>query len=65
MDGILYLTDENNNKKYIQIDLNKYGSIVEDVLDRITVESRKNEKSYPIEDIMEELIAKGNLAKYV
>jgi exoribonuclease R len=65
MEGILYVTDEQNRKKYIQIDLEKYGQIVEDILDSITIESRKKEKSYPIEEVLSELKDKGNLDKYV
>ncbi len=65
MEGIFYLTDEKNNKKYIQIDLDKHGSVVEDILDSLTIESRKGEKSYPIEDVLLELKDTGNLDKYV
>lgn len=65
MEGIFYLTDEKNNKKYIQIDLDKHGSIVEDILDSLTIESRKGEESYPIEDVLLELKDSGNLDKYV
>lgn len=65
MEGILYVTDEQNRKKYIQIDLEKYGQIVEDILDSITIESRKKEKSSPIEEVLSELKDKGNLDKYV
>jgi len=65
MDGVLYVTDENNNKRYIQIDLLKHGAIVEDILDRLTIQMRKNEKSYPLNDIINELKGDGNLDKYV
>ncbi len=65
MEGILYLSDEQNKKRFIQIDLDKYGSIVEDVLDRITINARMHEESYPLEEVIEELETKGNLNKYV
>jgi hypothetical protein len=65
MEGILYLTDDQNKKRYVQIDLEKYGQVVEDILDSITIESRKKEPSYPIEEVMSELKTKGNLDKYV
>ena len=65
MDGVLYVTDENNNKRYIQIDLLKHGAIVEDILDRLTIQMRKNEKSYPLNDIINELKEDGDLDKYV
>ena len=65
MEGILYLTDEQNRKKYVQIDLEKHGQVVEDILDSLTIESRKGEQSYPIEEVLSELKKKGNLSKYV
>lgn len=65
MEGILYLTDEANNKKYVQIDLEKHGEIVEDILDSLMIKSRKDEESYPLEEVLEELETKGNLDKYV
>jgi len=65
MEGILYVTDEQNNKKYVQIDLEKHGQVVEDILDSLTIESRKGEESYPIEEVLSELKEKGNLEKYV
>lgn len=65
MEGILYLTDDQNKKRFVQIDIDKYGAIVEDILDRLTIESRKNEESYPLEEVIKELETKGNLDKYV
>ncbi len=65
MEGILYLTDDQNKKRFVQIDIDKYGSIVEDILDRLTIESRKNEESYSLEEVIKELETKGNLDKYV
>ena len=65
MEGILYLTDDQNKKKFIQIDLQKYGNIVEDILDSVLIESRKDEDAYPLVDLLTELKEKGNLDKYV
>jgi len=65
MEGILYVTDEHNKRKYIQIDIEKHGQIVEDILDSITINTRKNEESYPVEEVLRELKEKGNLEKYV
>ena len=65
MEGILYLTDEQNKKKYVQIDLDKHGQVVEDILDSLTIQSRKGEQSYPVEEVLSELKEKGNLSKYV
>ena len=65
MKGIIYLTDDENKKKYVQIDLERHGEIVEDILDSLVIESRKDEESYPIEEVLAELKSKGNLDKYV
>ena len=65
MEGILYLTDDQNKRRFVQIDIDKYGAIVEDILDRLAIESRKNEESYPLEEVIKELETKGNLDKYV
>jgi hypothetical protein len=65
MDGILYVTDDKNQKKYVQIDLEKYGEIWRDFYDVLTAELTKGEETIPIEDVIKELEEKGNLNKYV
>ena len=65
MEGILYLTDEKNKKRFVQIDLEKYGDIWEDFYDGLIAEMSKNEDSYPVEEVISELENKGNLDKYV
>lgn len=59
MKGINYLTDENNHKIAVQIDLNLYGDLWEDFYDRILVEQRKNEESTSLDDFIEELVSDG------
>lgn len=54
MEGIYYVTDEENKKRFVQIDLEKHGDIVEDILDSLIIKSRKGEESYPIEEVMKE-----------
>ncbi len=62
MEGILYLTDENNKKRFIQIDIEKYGDeFLEDLIDGLVAESRKNEESIPFDQAMEELKRAGKL----
>lgn len=51
MEGILYLTDDQKKKRFVQIDIDKYGPIVEHILDRLTIESRKNEEAFSIEEV--------------
>jgi len=56
MEGILYLTDDKNNKKFVQIDIEKYGGeYLEDLIDGLVAESRKKEESVPFEDVIREL----------
>ena len=51
MEGILYLTDENNNKKFVQIDLEKYGEMWSEFYDVLIAESRKNDEKIPLEEV--------------
>lgn len=62
MDGILYLTDEQNRKRFVQIDLDKYGGeYLEDLLEGLIAESKKNEESIPFEEAVEQLKNDGKL----
>jgi len=59
MKGINYLTDENNHKVAVKIDLNLYGDLWEDFYDRILVEQRKNEESTSLDDFIDEMVTGG------
>lgn len=61
MKGINYLTDADNNKLAVQIDLNLYGELWQDFYDRLLVEARKNEKSDSLESFVKELKKDGLL----
>ena len=62
MDGILYLTDKNNKKRFVQIDIDKYGGeYLEDLIDGLIADSRKDEESIPFNEAMEELKKAGKL----
>jgi len=62
MEGILYLTDDKNNKKFVQIDIEKYGGeYLEDLIDGLVAESRKKEESVPFEDVIRELKLEGKI----
>jgi len=65
MEGIMYLTDDKNQKKYVQIDLEKYGEVWQDFYDGLVAEMTKGEESYPLNEVILELETKGNLNKYV
>ena len=51
MEGILYVTDDNNEKKFVQIDLEKYGEIWSEFYDVLIAESRKNDERIPLEEV--------------
>jgi hypothetical protein len=51
MEGIFFVTDENNIKRYVQIDLEKYGELFEEFLDVLIAESRKNDEKIPLEEV--------------
>jgi hypothetical protein len=61
MKGIHYVTNAENKKIAVQIDLKKYGQLWEDFYDTIIVEDRKDEESIPWEDIKQELRKDGKL----
>ena len=62
MEGILYLTDDQNKKRFVQIDLDKYGGeYLQDLIDGLVAESRKNEESVPLEEVIKELKEAGKL----
>lgn len=64
MKGVSYITDENNQRKAIVIDLKvfkKHEKEIEDLLDVIIAESRMDEESIQFEKVMKSLKRKGKL----
>ncbi len=62
MNGIMYVTDENNKRRFVQIDIDKYGGeYLEDLIDGLVAESRKSEESIPFDQALEELRKAGKL----
>ena len=59
MEGILYLTDEANNKKYVQIDLEKHGEIWEDFYDGLLAQFAQDDEYVTLEEFTKELKSKG------
>jgi len=49
MNGIRYVTDEKGRKVAVQIDLKKYGGVLEDFWDGLISESRRKEKGIPLD----------------
>ena len=52
--GIKYTKDITGYNRYVRIDLEKYGEnqLLEDFLDILDIEARKNEPTYPFEEVM-------------
>jgi len=48
MEGIHFLTDDQNNRIAVQIDLRKYGALWEDFYDVLVAEQRKNDEKIPL-----------------
>lgn len=56
MSGIQFVTDEKGRKVTIQINLKRYGAVLEDFWDGLISESRHNEKGIPFEKVKAELV---------
>jgi hypothetical protein len=65
MKGVSFINDETRKRRYAQIDLKGIAGYdneaLEDLLDIIIVEARKNEKSIPWETVKSELIKEGKI----
>jgi len=59
MEGILYLTDDKNKKRFVQIDLEKYGEIWEDFYDGLMAELTKDEETITLEELGQQLKEEG------
>ena len=62
MKGITFLEDTTHNKKLVQIDLailKKDEEYLQDILDAIIAESRKDEKNISFEDVKKQLKLKA------
>jgi hypothetical protein len=61
MTGIQFVTDDKGRKVAIQIDLKKYGAMLEDFWDGLISESRRKEKGIPLEKVKADLVKRGRL----
>ena len=64
MKGVRYLTDENNHKTAVVIDiktLESYNEELEDLFDGIIAESRKNDEKIPLKKVISNLKKAGKL----
>jgi hypothetical protein len=56
MTGIQFVTDDKGRKVAVQIDLKKYGALLEDFWDGLISQSRRHEKGIPLEKIKVDII---------
>ena len=64
MKGVSYITDDRDKKKAVVIDLSlfkKASEEIEDLLDVIIAEARKDDESIPFENAVKHLKKKGKL----
>jgi hypothetical protein len=61
MTGIQFVTDAKGRKVAVQIDLKRYGAVLEDFWDGLISESRRNERGIPLEKIKADLVKRGRL----
>jgi hypothetical protein len=61
MTGIQVVTDDKGRKVAVQIDLKKYGPMLEDFWDGLISESRRQEKDIPFEKIKADLVRRGRI----
>jgi hypothetical protein len=61
MTGIQFVTDAKGRKVAVQIDLKKYGAMLEDFWDGLISESRRNQKGIPFEKIKADLVKRSRL----
>jgi len=52
--GIKYTKDSKSKKHYVRVDLDLHGEnqLLEDFLDMLDIEARKNEPTYPLEEVL-------------
>ncbi len=65
MGALTFITDETHNRRYVQIDLAQVADIndeqLEDMMDIIIAEARKDDEKITLEDLEEQLKAEGRL----
>ena len=61
MEGIQYVTDENNKKIAVQLSYEIYGEYLEDIIDGLVAESRKIDEKISLDELTEELKNEGLL----
>ena len=61
MRGIQFVTDAEGKRIAVQLDLQEWGELWEDIYDNIVADSRKGEPTMPLAEFEAELQAEGLL----
>lgn len=61
MKGIHYVTDKDQNKVAVQLSYEVFGEYLDDIIDGLIAESRKNDEKIPFADFTKELEKEGLL----
>jgi hypothetical protein len=61
MEAIHFLTDDQNNRIAVQIDLRKHGALWEDFYDAFIAEQRKDDEKIVLEQLIDDLKKSGKL----
>ena len=61
MEGIHFVTNEDGKKVAVQIDLERYGEIWEDIYDQILIEQRRGEERESFDAVEKRLVDAGKL----
>ena len=59
MTGIQFVTDEKGRKVAVQINLKRYGAVLQDFWDGLVSESRRNEKTIPYRQYRDDRLKRG------
>ncbi len=65
MSALTFITDETHKRRYVQIDLAEVANIddeqLEEIMDIIIAEARKDDERITLEDLEEQLKTEGHL----
>jgi hypothetical protein len=61
MEGIRFVTNDKGKKVAVQIDLERYGKLWEDIYDQLLAKERANDKRVPYESVRKRLVRSGKL----
>ena len=61
MEGVTYLVDAQNKTVAVQLDFEKYGELIEELLDVLEAEAYQEDETITLEELKEELKQEGKL----